>query len=143
MSCIKSTSPNELFSGRNCCLNFPKLKSEYEKYNSKMKRGTDGISRYRHYHNSKESSASTHICIFPSRYSKPIGIPMGLHISSDSSIASESKAYWKQGVVFSPFSALLQSIRRKYLSKVVISTLLWYILYSACMNFISYQIFLY
>lgn len=32
---------NESFSGRNRCLNFPKLESECEKYNSKIKRGTD------------------------------------------------------------------------------------------------------
>ena len=32
---------NEPFSGRNRCLIFPKLESECEKYNSKIKRGTD------------------------------------------------------------------------------------------------------
>ena len=32
---------NEPFSGRNRCLNFPKLELECEKYNSKIKRGTD------------------------------------------------------------------------------------------------------
>ena len=32
---------SEPFSGRNRCLNFPKLESECEKYNSKTKRGTD------------------------------------------------------------------------------------------------------
>ena len=32
---------SEPFSGRNRCLNFPKLESECEKYNSKIKRDTD------------------------------------------------------------------------------------------------------
>ena len=32
---------SEPFSGRSRCLNFPKLESECEKYNSKIKRGTD------------------------------------------------------------------------------------------------------
>lgn len=35
---------NEPFLGRNRCLNFPKLESECEKYNSKIKRATDGTS---------------------------------------------------------------------------------------------------
>ena len=96
---------SEPFSGRNRCLNFPKLESECEKYNSKMKRGTDWTSLYRNYHNSKESSASTHICIFPSRYS--------LVYSSGSSIARAFKAHSEHGVVFNPSSALLQSTRKK------------------------------
>ena len=32
---------NESFTGRNRCLNFPKLESECKKYNSKIKRGID------------------------------------------------------------------------------------------------------
>ena len=32
---------NELFTGRNRCLNFPKLEAECKKYNSKIKRDTD------------------------------------------------------------------------------------------------------
>lgn len=32
---------NEPFTGRNRCLNFPKLESECKKYNSKIKRGID------------------------------------------------------------------------------------------------------
>ena len=32
---------DEPFTGRNRCLNFPKLESECEKYNSKIKKGTD------------------------------------------------------------------------------------------------------
>ena len=55
---------SEPFSGRSRCLNFPKLESECKKYNSKIRRGTDWTSLYRNYHNSKESSASTHICIY-------------------------------------------------------------------------------
>ena len=37
----------------------------------------------------------------------------GLHISSGSPIAKAFKAHSKQGVVFKPSSALLQSIRKK------------------------------
>ena len=57
------------------------------------------------YHSSKESSASTHICIFPSRYN--------LAYLSGSSIAKAFKAHSEQGVVFNSSSALLQSIRKK------------------------------
>ena len=46
---------------------------------------------------SNESSASTHICIFPSRYN--------LAYSSGSSIAKAFKAHLEQGVVFKPSSA--------------------------------------
>ncbi len=52
-----------------------------------------------------EDSASTHICIFPSRYN--------LAYSSGSSIARAFKAHSEQGVVFNSSSALLQSIRKK------------------------------
>lgn len=54
---------------------------------------------------SNESSASTHICILPSRYS--------LAYSRGLSIAKVFKAHSEHGVVFNPSSALLQSIRKK------------------------------
>ena len=41
----------------------------YKKYNSKIKRETNWTSLYRRHHNSEESFASIHICIFPSKYS--------------------------------------------------------------------------
>lgn len=57
------------------------------------------------YHISTESSASTHVCIFPSKYN--------LAYSRGSSIAKAFKAHSEQGVVFNPSSASLQSIRKK------------------------------
>jgi protein AbiQ len=101
----KKYIPNELFAGRNRCLNFPQLEAECEKYNLKIKRGTNCPFICLHYHNSSESSASIHICIFLSRYS--------LAYSSSSSIVKAFKAHSEQGVIFKPFSALLQSIRKK------------------------------
>ena len=53
--------------------------------------------------NSNESSASTHICKFPSRYN--------LAYSNGSSIASDVKAQSDPGVVLKFFSASQQSIR--------------------------------
>ncbi len=113
----KKYSSNEPFTGRNRCLNFPKLEAECEKYNSKIKRGTNGTSLYRHYHNSKESSTSTHICKSPSSAKRAY--------SSGSSIARAFKAHSEQGVVLNPSSATLQSIRKIYPSKVVTLTLLY------------------
>ena len=80
------------------------------------------------YHSSKESSASTYICIFPSRYS--------LAYSSGSSIAKAFKAHSEQGVVCNPFSASQQPILRCYPAEVAMSMLLWFMLYSAYIIFI-------
>ena len=54
-------------------------------------------------YNSKESSASTHICKFSSRYN--------LAYSNGSSIASDVKEQSDPGVVFKFFSASKQSMR--------------------------------
>ena len=56
------------------------------------------------YHNSIESSTSTHVCIPHSRYS--------VAYSSGLSIAKAFKAHSEHGVVFNPFSAFPQSIRK-------------------------------
>lgn len=58
---------------------------------------------FEHYYNVKESSASTHICKFPSRYS--------LAYSSNSSMASVFNAQSDPGVVLKFFSASRQSMR--------------------------------
>ncbi len=55
------------------------------------------------YYNSNESSASTHICKFPSRYS--------LAYLSGSSTASEVNAQSDPGVVYKSFSTSQQSMR--------------------------------
>ena len=55
------------------------------------------LPQFWHDYNSKESSASTHICKFPSRYN--------LAYSSGSSTASEVNAQSDPGVVFKSFSA--------------------------------------
>ena len=65
---------------------------------------------------SNESSASTHICKFPSRYN--------LAYSNGSSIASAFNEHYEQGVVISSFSALLQSMRNIYPADVKMSILL-------------------
>ena len=61
-------------------------------------------------YNSKESSASTHICKFSSRYN--------LAYSNGSSIASDVKAQSDPGVVFKFFSASQQSMRSIYPAQV-------------------------
>ena len=76
-----------------------------------------------YYHGSNESSASTHVCIPPSRYR--------LAYSRGLSIAKEFKAHSDHGVVFNPSSAFPQSMRKIYPSKVVTSIQLWSILYVA------------
>ena len=63
----------------------------------------DVYKRQEHYYNVKESSASTHICKFPSRYS--------LAYSSGSSMASVFNAQSDPGVVLKFFSASQQSMR--------------------------------
>ena len=49
---------NDPFAGRNRCLNFPKLEAECEKYNLKIKKGTNWTSLDTHYHSSSESRKS-------------------------------------------------------------------------------------
>ena len=88
------------------------------------------VSRKIYYHNSNESSASTHVCIPPSRYS--VAYSRGL------SIAKAFKVYSEYGVVYNPSSAFPQSIRKTYPSKVVTSILLWSILYVAWINLIFF-----
>ena len=94
-----------------------------------------------YYQTSKLSSVSALICKLPSSANQIHRESDGLHISSGSSTAKASNAHWGQGVVCNPSTAILQPIYRIYPSKVVASTLLWYTLYSAYMNFISYLSF--
>ena len=58
------------------------------------------------YHTSRESPASIHICIVPSRYN--------LACSNGLSIARTFNAHSELGVVINPSSAFAQSIRRIY-----------------------------
>lgn len=54
-----------------------------------------------------------------------------------------SKEASLRGPLFEPFSATLQSIRRIYPAQVLISILVWDILYSTYVKFISYPFFLF
>ena len=69
-------------------------------------------------HTSKQSSASTHACISLSKANRAYSIGL--------SMARAFNAHCELGVVFKPSSALLQSMRKIILSKVVISILLQY-----------------
>ena len=87
---------------------FEQLKDNREKYRQVMFY-CDNELIYIHFiiavfnYNSRESSASTHICKFPSRYN--------FAYSSGSSIASAFNAQSDPGVVFKFFSASQQSMR--------------------------------
>ena len=77
---------------------------------------------FEHYYNVKESSASTHICKFPSRYS--------LAYSSGSSTPSEVNAQSDPGVVFKSFSAFQQSIANICINVNAVS--LWIVFCKYC-----------
>ena len=88
------------------------VKSFVEDYNDVVKEAGESNTKdvlrknftpSKNHHSSNESSGSTHICIFPSKYNRTY--------SSGSSIASAFNAQSDPGVVFKFFSASQQSMR--------------------------------
>lgn len=85
------------------------------------------------YHTFNLSSESTQACISLSKTNWAYFIGL--------SMARAFNAHCELGVVFNPSSALLQSMRKIILSKVVISILLQYWLYVAYISFIAFLSF--